>query len=407
MLRLRRLIPVILCLAMGLTLPAKAQAADKSRFPEGGKLKIAVFSDVQTTQNVPRNLLDDLCVILDEEQPDLVVYLGDQVEGKHPWIHLGDNEAHVKQVIDRVLAPVVDRDIPFAVVFGNHDSQDSGVSKEVQMAYYQTFPGCLAVDEGDALPGCGTYHLLYYSADGSRPVVDLYFVDSLEYDPGGGYGCVSKEQIEWCDAEMEAVKEANGGASVPALYFQHIIVPEIYDALTPTEEGADGALEGKGVGLGKWYIAPTGMDGLLEAPCPPDYSSGQFDRWKESGSVVAGFFGHDHKNSFTAQLDGIDLVACPGATYTSYHEPSARGVRIIELDENAPGTYTTRVRWFKDLEPSGLAAIGRFFGQPHLWELELPAAGLVLVFGAIGITLIRRKRQKAVAGQKKQGKKLF
>ena len=214
--------------------------------------------------------MDDLCAVLDEEQPDLVIYLGDQVEGKHPWIHLGDNEAHVKQVIDRVLAPVVDRNIPFAVVFGNHDSQDSGVSKEIQMAYYRAFPGCLAVDEGDALLGCGTYHLLYYSADGSRPVVDLYFVDSLEYDPSGGYGCVTKEQIEWCAAEMEAVKEANGGVSVPALYFQHIIVPEIYDALDAAEKGADGALEGKGVGAGAWYAAPAGMAGLLEAPCPPD-----------------------------------------------------------------------------------------------------------------------------------------
>ena len=399
MLRLRRLLPVTLCLALGLTLPAKAQAADELRFPEDGKLKIAVFSDVQTTQNVPSNLLNDLCVILDEEHPDLVVYLGDQVEGKHPWIHLGDNEAHVKQVIDRVLAPVVERDIPFAVVFGNHDSQDSGVSKEVQMAYYQAFPGCLTTDEGAALPGCGTYHLLYHSADNSRPVVDLYFVDSLEYDPSGGYGCVSKEQIEWCAVEMEAVKESNGGVPVPALYFQHIIVPEIYNALAPAEKNADGALEGKGVGSGKWYMAPTGMDGLLEAPCPPDYSNGQFARWKESGSVIAGFFGHDHKNSFTANLDGIDLVACPGVTYTSYHEPSARGVRIIELDENAPEAYTTRVRWFKDLEPSGFA-IGRFFGQPHLWELELPAAGLILIFGAAGIMLIRRKRQKAVARQK-------
>ena len=74
---------------------------------------------------------------------------------------------------------------------------------------------------------------------------------------------------------------------------------------------------------------------------------------------------------------------------------------IIELDENAPETYTTRVRWFKDFEPPGFASVGRFFGQPHLWELELPVAGLVLVLCTIGITLIRRKRQKTVARQKK------
>lgn len=402
--RLQKLIPAALCLALGLTVPAQAQAADELRFPEDGKLKIAVFSDVQTTQNVPKNLLDDLCTVLDVQQPDLVVYLGDQVEGKHPWVHLGDNEAHVRQVIDRVLNPVVDRGIPFAVVFGNHDAQDSGVDKETQMAYYQTFPGCLAVDEGDALPGCGTYHLLYYSADGTRPVVDLYFIDSLEYGENGGYGCVSREQIQWCADEMAAVKESNGGIPVPALCFQHIIVPEIYDTLAQAEKGDPGAFEGKGAGAGKWYTAPAGMGGLREAPCPPDYSNGQFDAWKESGSVVAGFFGHDHKNSFVTQLDGIHLIACPGSTYTSYHDPEARGVRIIELDQNSPGTFTTWELWFKSMRPSMLEgpeawadAVGRFFGQPHLWELELPAAGLVLILGAIGIMSIRRKRHKTAA----------
>lgn len=399
--RLRKLIPAVLCLALGLILPGRAQAADELRFPEGGKLKIAVFADVQTTQNVPRNLLDDLCAVLDEEQPDLVVYLGDQVEGKHPWVHLGDNEANVKLAISRVLAPVVERGIPFTVVLGNHDGQDSGVPKEVQMAYYQTFPGCLAADEGDALPGCGTYHLLYRSADGSRPAADLYFIDSQEYGPDGGYGCVSKEQIDWCANEMAGARAANGGEPVPTLCFQHIIVPEIYDALLPAEKGADGAVEGKGFGAGRWYAAPGGMDGLREAPCPPDSSNGQFARWRESGGVAAGFFGHDHKNSFTARLDGIDLAACPGATYTSYHDPSAQGVRIIELDENAPGTYSTWVRWFKDLHPFGPAAIGRFFGQPHLWELELPAAALALAAGALVIAVFRRKRRRAAAGRKK------
>ena len=160
-------------LALLLTAPAAAQNSAQLRFPADGKLKIAVFADLQTTQNVPRNLTDNLCRVLDDEEPDLVIFLGDQVEGKHPWVHLGDNEEHVKSIIDQIMAPIVERDIPFAVVFGNHDAQDSGVEKEVQMAYYQSFPGCLAVDEGSALPGCGTYNLLYYTSDGSRPALNL------------------------------------------------------------------------------------------------------------------------------------------------------------------------------------------------------------------------------------------
>lgn len=93
---------VVWCLPFLLLLPPSASAGEAGtlRFPEDGKLKIAIFADLQTTQNVPRNLLEDLCAVLDAEEPDLVVFLGDQVEGKHPWVHLGDNEANVKRMAD-------------------------------------------------------------------------------------------------------------------------------------------------------------------------------------------------------------------------------------------------------------------------------------------------------------------
>lgn len=401
---------VVWCLPFLLLLPPSASAGEAGtlRFPEDGKLKIAVFSDLQTTQNVPRNLLEDLCAVLDAEEPDLVVFLGDQVEGKHPWVHLGDNEANVKRIIDQILAPVTERNIPFAVVFGNHDAQDAGVDKETQMAYYRTFPGCLAEDEGDSLPGCGTYHLLYYTADGSRPALNLYFVDSLEYGPGGGYGCVTEEQAAWCRTVGESLSASNGGTPVPALVFQHIIVPEIYSVFTRVQDkNEDGAFAGKGIGQGSWYTAPAGMEGLEEAPCPPESSNGQFAAWREAGDVIAAFFGHDHVNSFTACLDGIRLTACPGATWTSYNSGSQRGVRIIEIDQDhiAGGRYETYAVRFKDLCPSGFpASIRRYFGSSHMWEMEIPAllAALALAGGVSGVLLTRRrqKRKQAFAAGK-------
>ena len=61
---------VVWCLPFLLLLPPSASAGEAGtlRFPEDGKLKIAVFSDLQTTQNVPRNLLEDLCAVLDAEE---------------------------------------------------------------------------------------------------------------------------------------------------------------------------------------------------------------------------------------------------------------------------------------------------------------------------------------------------
>ena len=50
---------VVWCLPFLLLLPPSASAGEAGtlRFPEDGKLKIAIFADLQTTQNVPRNLL--------------------------------------------------------------------------------------------------------------------------------------------------------------------------------------------------------------------------------------------------------------------------------------------------------------------------------------------------------------
>lgn len=409
--RLFRILSLTLCLSLLLCLTVSAESAPGTaadgtdlRFPKNGKLKIAVFADLQTTQFVSGNLTECLSAVLDAEQPDLVVFLGDQVEGKHPYLHMGDNEAHVKRIIDQIVAPVVERGIPFTVVFGNHDAQDAGVSKEVQMAYYQSFPGCLAVDEGASLPGCGTYNLIYTASDGSHPALNLYFVDSLEYDAKGGYGCVTKEQVAWCRTVSETLARTNGGEAVPALVFQHIVVPEIYNVFTRVRDKEEpGAFAGKGIGKGGWYAAPEGLLGVAEAPCPPNYSNGQFAAWRDAGDVKAAFFGHDHLNSYETRLDGIDLVACPGATFMSYNDEETRGVRIIEIDEKtiAGGQYKTRVLLLKDFyKPGPFAAVQRFFRMSRIWDFTLLGAILVLILAnAIFWPLfVRRRRKKRAAG---------
>ena len=407
--RLFRILSLTLCLSLLLCLTVSAESAPGAaadgtglRFPKNGKLKIAVFADLQTTQFVSGNLTECLAAILDAEEPDLVVFLGDQIEGKHPYIHMGDNEAHAKRIIDQIVAPVVERGIPFTVVFGNHDAQDAGVSNEVQMAYYQSFPGCLAADEGAALPGCGTYNLIYTSSDGSHPALNLYFVDSLEYDAKGGYGCVTKEQVAWCRTVSETLARTNGGGAVPALVFQHIVVPEIYNVFTRVRDKDEpGAFAGKGAGKGGWYAAPEGLAGVVEAPCPPNYSNGQFAAWREAGDVKAAFFAHDHLNSYEARLDGIDLVACPGATFTADNNEDARGVRIIEIDEKtiADGQYETRVLLLKDFyKPGPFAAVQRFFRMSRIWDFTLLGAILVLILAnAVFWPLFVRRRKKRAA----------
>jgi hypothetical protein len=59
------------------------------------------------------------------------------------------------------------------------------------------------------------------------------------------------------------------------------------------------------------------------------------------GDVLVVVVGHDHVNSFVADINGIDLVQTPGATYHSYYNNMLQGARIIELDEGDLDSYHT------------------------------------------------------------------
>ena len=82
---------------------------------------------------------------------------------------------------------------------------------------------------------------------------------------------------------------------------------------------------------------------LFEFPCPGYYNHGQFDAMVERGDVMGIFSGHDHTNSFITELDGIKIVNTPGATHGGYSTDFNRGVRMITVNENNPGTFETEV----------------------------------------------------------------
>lgn len=180
------------------------------------------------------------------------------------------------------------------------------------MEYYQSYPGCLA--SAGNVTGVGNYNLLVYGSNGKTPVVNLWFFDSGSYAPEGQgkYDWVRQDQLDWYLETEAALAAQNGGTPIPAYAFQHIIVPDIYDAMdiVPSSEKKNGAVEGYGCRKGTYYSAASVMEAgtLGEAPCPPDVNGGEFAAWKQGGDIVAGFFGHDHVNDFIIPYEGIDLI---------------------------------------------------------------------------------------------------
>lgn len=341
---------------MSMGMPSSKRSIRRSteplRFGADGKFRILHITDIHEVdpamdddadKSVPARKSEETMNVIEQcivrSKPDLVVFGGDNISGY--WQEFTYD--YMYRTIKRIIEPVAKRNIPLAIVFGNHDAECEYMlpflMKENQIgiyAEYGNFRG--SYNEAD-ISGCGNYSLPVMSNDGTRVAWNIWCIDSNDYVrdenyneiKGAGYGFVQQDQIAWYEKRAAQLKGENGGKNVPSVLFQHIPVLQEYDVLRETKKGTNGAVERHG----KYFYAPDGVfsDGEMnEAPCPPESHGEEFESWKKTGDIVAAFFGHDHANTFTTELDGIKLSQTPGAGYHSYG--NKRGGRLIVLDEN-------------------------------------------------------------------------
>lgn len=336
--------------------------AQPIRFDENGNLRVMHVTDNHLgTDNVEDTvwLIGEAC---DREQPDIAVIAGDNVD------NTGDRET-TKYLIDELMGVFEARDIPVAVTFGNHDSEnENGFTREELMAYYNTFDCSVSVDDGDLLSGCGTYNVPVLASDSNDVKFNLWVFDSGDYDEDGRYACVREDQIKWYKAKSDLLALLNGGKRVNSLVFQHIIVDEVYDALKKVDSKQLFSFEHL-YNDGEYYMfdeSATNYGTLNETPCPGYRNYGQFEAMVEKGDVLAMFTGHDHTNAFGVKYKGIDIVNSLSTRYNGDAFSTQYGYRIIDVNEDDTSTYTTRVvHWydmFKLGDISEISSRGDSFG---------------------------------------------
>ncbi len=317
-----------------------AEAEDTLQFGDDGKFTVLHLTDIQDTYAFNAKTRKYINTILNMTNPDLIVLGGDNIAGFGSGFSCGAEKA-----INHFMSIFEERGIKVAIVFGNHDDEGQATKQDMMAMYekYDCFVGCTGFTDGERV---GNYNLPIRSSDGSRDAFNLWLVDSGTYrnlNDDEGYAAVNKATLDWYTETSLALEEANG-AKVPSLMFQHIIVPEIYDALVEVDEGTEGAVEYKPTedSETKYYVLPEGAKGqLLECPCPPLYTEGQFETAKERGDVLAIVTGHDHTNTFDVEHEGIRLINSPCVGYASYHNEENIGARVFVLDENSPEDFET------------------------------------------------------------------
>ena len=284
------------------------------RFNNEKKFKIVQFTDIHWIYGNPDSDIagERMREVLDAERPDLVVFTGDVIFAKP-----------AAKALDKALEPVVERGIPFAVTWGNHDDEQDMTRAELS-AYISKKRGNLT-STTEGISGQTNYTLSIKSSKSDKDAAVVYIFDSNSYSPierVKGYDWIKHDQVQWYINRSRTFTAANGGKPLTALAFFHIPLPEYREAT-----------QNQNI-----YMVGT----RKEMACAPEVNTGLATAMLEAGDVKGVFVGHDHVNDYVVDWNGILLGYgryTGGATV--YHDiPGGNGARVIELTEGSDAIHT-------------------------------------------------------------------
>ncbi|OZG59846.1 Calcineurin-like phosphoesterase [Bifidobacterium myosotis] len=357
------------------------------QFHNSGKFRVLQVADIQDGPKIAKDTMSLIEASLDASRPDLVIFSGNQIAGydqafagsfrKRRWSDdpvsdtaLAKTRELVRKAIGQCVGPLVKRGIPWAVTYGNHDFQ-CGLDDAELDAMYREFPGCVnpprqweASDARGVVPGesgaikgvgplpdqvvfaCepGTFALPVMDAERTRNVLGLVLVNSGDYAHGGGFGTLSADALRF----LRELPERIGAES---MVFQHMPLPEYYDVLRPVAATTAFAMQGYRDHSNTYYVldeTKTQVGGYLgEGISCPDRSE-EFEALR--GGYIGVAAGHDHRNGFVGEHDGMLLIATPTCGFNTYGPaPAKRATRLIEFDIRHPYEPRTQLLEFGEL----------------------------------------------------------
>ena len=275
------------------------------KFNANGEFKILQFTDTHINTASSSNLksLDIIKEVIDAEKPNLVVLTGDIVTQDGP-----------KEGYQRLSQIFSSARVPWAVVFGNHESEGK-FSRSALADLVEKFPGCLNKNAG-SITGYSNFILPVFG-NGNDVEALLYCLDSNSYSnlkPNvQGYGWFDFSQIDWYRKNSKEFTHKNHGKPVPALAFFHIPLQEYTQAIHQKDSIVIG-------------VKTEDESSALINP-------GMFSAFLECGDVMGTFVGHDHLNDYITVYHNIALAYGRVSKIMKDPEDPIAGGRIIVLKQ--------------------------------------------------------------------------
>ncbi|XP_037435541.1 probable inactive purple acid phosphatase 29 [Triticum dicoccoides] len=299
--------------------------------------QVAGCSDLNTTAFLYR--------VIRAEDPDLVVFTGDNIYGA--------DSTDAAKSMDAAIAPAIAMNLPWAAGIGNHD-QEGTLSREGVMRHLVGMKNTLSRfnPEGVEIDGFGNYNLEVGGVEGTllanKSVLNMYFLDSGDYSTVPsipGYGWIKASQEAWFRKTSSSLQknytneEPRQKEPAPALAYFHIPLPE-FSSFTASN------------------ITGVKQEGISS----PSINSGFFTTMVEAGDVKAAFIGHDHLNDFCGKLTGIQLCYAGGFGYHAYGKAGwSRRARVVsvQLEKTETGEWqgVKSIKTWKRLDDQHLTSI--------------------------------------------------
>jgi len=232
-------------------------------------------------------------------KPDLITTVGDNAFDPLAWMKL-------IEFLDSYR-------IPWAPVMGNADHR--GLASEFWAVYRLSRAKYCLFTCGPEGMGYGNY-ILHIRQNG-RVIHSLYMMDTHHEDTfqAGSWDHLTEEQIAWYVWAVRGL-EAEQGIKTESSVLMHIPVPEYQNA---------------------WDEAPESLkrqpfQKMHEPNGAPLFQNGFFETCKKLGSTKTMLCGHDHKNCFSLDYQGICLTYGMKTGYGCYWERETNGGTTLTVD---------------------------------------------------------------------------
>lgn len=208
--------------------PPTSDELPKLTLKKTNVFKLAIFSDLHYGEEEHGWGIDQdlnstrvMNAVLDAETSlDLIVLNGDLITGENTF------KENSSAYVDQIVVPMVNRRIPWASTYGNHDSKYN-LSREATFQAEKKYELSYTQQMLPSLPGVTNYYLLIQNSDG-RPAAVLWFFDSrggasYQGDPSNQDDIpdwVADETAAWFTATSNQIRAEYG--PLPSVAFVHI-----------------------------------------------------------------------------------------------------------------------------------------------------------------------------------------